>query len=555
MLSKLYIENIAVIEKTEIDFQSGFNVLTGETGAGKSIIIDAITAVLGRRTSRELVRTGADSAFVSATFTSPGRETLRVLSELGIELSDGELLLEREFTLSGKNNCKINGRPANIATLRQVSASLINIHGQHESYELMSPDLHINYIDAYGGHSELLENYREVYGDYKEISRILSGKESDERERLRRADLLRFQIEELESADISVGEYEALTSERNILLNATKLRELLSTSLFYLNGDSGEISGAVSLASESSDSLSCAAGLMPELEELSQRLTSAFYELEDISSEVSRTADNIESDPMRLEDVEQRLDLLTKLMKKYAPTEEEILDYLSSIKEELETLESYAEDREQLIIKQQEKYREAMRIATELSHVRRTSAHNFSSEVMERMRLLDMPSAVFEVYQENTDLAENGIDKIEFLVSTNAGEPVKPVAKVASGGELSRMMLSVKTVLSESDPTDTLIFDEVDSGISGSAAQRVGNALFDVSKSAQVLCVTHLPQIAAMAQTHYLIKKSELNGRTFTDVTPLDREGRIGELSRIIGGEKLTDASKKYAEELLSVHS
>ena len=219
MLSKLYIENIAVIEKTEIDFQSGFNVLTGETGAGKSIIIDAITAVLGRRTSRELVRTGADSAFVSATFTSPGRETLRVLSELGIELSDGELLLEREFTLSGKNNCKINGRPANIATLRQVSASLINIHGQHESYELMSPDLHINYIDAYGGHSELLENYREVYGDYKEISRILSGKESDERERLRRADLLRFQIEELESADISVGEYEALTSERNILLD------------------------------------------------------------------------------------------------------------------------------------------------------------------------------------------------------------------------------------------------------------------------------------------------------------------------------------------------
>ena len=555
MLSKLYIENIAVIEKTEIDFQSGFNVLTGETGAGKSIIIDAITAVLGRRTSRELVRTGADSAFVSATFTSPGKETLRVLSELGIELSEGELLLEREFTLSGKNNCKINGRPANIATLRQVSSSLINIHGQHESYELMSPDLHINYIDAYGGHSELLESYREVFGEYKEISRILSGKESDERERLRRADLLRFQIEELEAAEVTAGEFDELSKERNILLNATRLRELLATTLFYLNGDSGEISGAVSLSSEGADSLSSAAGFMSELDELSQRLSSAYYELEDISSEISRAAEGIESDPARLEEVEQRLDLLTKLMKKYAPTEEEILEYLSSVKTELERIEAYAEDREQLIIKQQEKYREAMTIATKLSEVRKACAEKFSGEVMARMRLLDMPSAVFEVYQENTDLTENGIDKVEFLVSTNAGEPVKPVAKVASGGELSRMMLSVKTVLSESDPTDTLIFDEVDSGISGSAALRVGNALFDVSKSSQVLCVTHLPQIAAMAQTHYLIKKSEQNGRTFTDVMPLDREGRIGELSRIIGGENLTDASRKYAEELLSIHS
>lgn len=555
MLSKLYIENIAVIEKTEIDFQSGFNVLTGETGAGKSIIIDAITAVLGRRTSRELVRTGADSAFVSATFTSPGKETLRVLSELGIELSEGELLLEREFTLTGKNNCKINGRPANIATLRQVSSSLINIHGQHESYELMSPDLHINYIDAYGGHSELLESYREVFGEYKEISRILSGKESDERERLRRADLLRFQIEELEAAEVTAGEFDELSKERNILLNATRLRELLATTLFYLNGDSGEISGAVSLSSEGADSLSSATGFMSELDELSQRLSSAYYELEDISSEISRVAEGIESDPARLEEVEQRLDLLTKLMKKYAPTEEEILEYLSSVKAELERIEAYAEDREQLIIKQQEKYREAMSIATKLSEVRKACAEKFSGEVMARMRLLDMPSAVFEVYQENTDLTENGIDKVEFLVSTNAGEPVKPVAKVASGGELSRMMLSVKTVLSESDPTDTLIFDEVDSGISGSAALRVGNALFDVSKSSQVLCVTHLPQIAAMAQTHYLIKKSEQNGRTFTDVMPLDREGRIGELSRIIGGENLTDASRKYAEELLSIHS
>ncbi len=552
MLSRLYIENIAVIEKTEIDFASGFNVLTGETGAGKSIVIDAISAVLGRRTSRELVRTGADSAFVSATFTKIGKATKEALKNLEIPTED-ELILEREFTLSGKNICKINSRPASISVLREISKFLINIHGQHESYELMSPDLHMGYIDSYGEHFDTLEEYQKVYSEYKNVCRILNQKNSDDRDRLRRADLLRFQIEELEGADIRVGEFSELMEERNILANAQKIRELLSTSLYYLKGDGGEYAGAVSLLSSANDELSTASNVMESINPLSERLSSCYYDLEDISSELSSLAESIEDNPYRLEEIEIRLDLLSRLMKKYADSEEELLAYLENIKSELSAIESFEEDREKLVILQSELYEKAMKIAVKLSEERRISSDKFSKEVMKRMRLLDMPSAVVEVSQITGELSENGIDTLEFMVSTNAGEPVKPVAKVASGGELSRMMLSIKTVLSEKEPTDTLIFDEVDSGISGSAALRVGEALKDVSKSCQVLCVTHLPQIAAMANSHYLIKKSEDKGRTYTKVIPLSYEGRVDELSRIIGGEAVTDTARSYAKELLNL--
>ncbi len=551
MLSKLYIENIAVIEKTDIDFTKGFNVLTGETGAGKSIVIDAISAVLGRRTSRELVRTGADSAFVSATFTDIGDSTKKALESLGIDAPDDELLVEREFTLSGKNNCRINSRPATMAMLRELSKFLINIHGQHESYELMSPDLHIGYIDAFGNHKEELENYREEYEKYKEVLRILNCKESDERDRLRRADLLRFQIEELEAADISSGEYESLREEALVLRNAGRLREALQGTLYFLQGDDSESRGAVSLLSEGADSLSSVSEYMSEVNVLSERLSSAYYDLEDIAKELYYLADGIEDNPARLEEVESRMDLISKMMKKYGESEEEILLYLENIKSELERLESFEEDREKLVIKKQELYDSSMKIAKALSRNRAVTCEKFSEEVKARMRKLNMPSAEVVVSREETDLTENGIDRLEFLVSTNAGEPVKPVAKVASGGELSRMMLSIKTVLSESEPTDTLIFDEVDSGISGSAALRVGEALRDVSKSAQILCVTHLPQIAAMDDTHCLIRKLERDSRTFTEVTPLDKSGRTQELARIIGGEKITEAALEYARELL----
>ena len=552
MLSRLYIENIAVIEKTEIDFTKGFNVLTGETGAGKSIVIDAISAVLGRRTSRELVRTGADSAFVSATFTDVGETTKEALKNLAIPIED-ELILEREFTLSGKNICKINSRPASISVLREISRFLINIHGQHESYELMSPDLHMGYIDSYGGHSDILKEYTDVYSEYKDVCRVLNQKNSDDRDRLRRADLLKFQIDELESAEIRAGEFSELSEERNILANAQKLRELLSTASYYLKGDSGEFPGAVSLLSNACDEVSSAAEVMDSVKTLSERLGSCYYDLEDISSELNSLAESIDDNPYRLEEIEMRLDLLTRLMKKYGDSEEELLAYLENIKSELSAIESFEEDREKLLLMQSELYDKSMKIAVKLSEARRETSEKFSREVMKRMRLLDMPSAVVSVSQITGDLTDTGIDTLEFMVSTNAGEPVKPVSKVASGGELSRMMLSIKTVLSEKEPTDTLIFDEVDSGISGSAALRVGEALRDVSNSCQVLCVTHLPQIAAMAKSHYLIKKSEDNGRTYTKVIPLDTEGRVEELSRIIGGETVTETARSYAKELLKL--
>lgn len=554
MLTELFIENIAVIEKTNIEFKKGFNVLTGETGAGKSIVIDAISAVLGRRTSRELVRTGASSAFVSARFTDISHLALRILTDLGYTLEDDTLLIEREFTLSGKNICRINGRPAAVSVLREVGRYLINIHGQHESYELMSPDLHIGYIDALGNLSGDIEEYRTHYNQYKEYSRILNQKQSDDRDRARRADLLRFQIDEIESADIEAGEAQALTEERKILSNSQKLRELFSTASFLLSGDGMEFQGGLSAISDASDNIDAAAELISSSKELSERLRNCYYELEDIASEISREGDSLEDNPARLEEIELRLDLLSKLMKKYGDTEEEIIQYLEDIKIELDTIDRFEEDREKLHALTQQEYEICMALASDLSEKRRKVAETFSAAVSAQMKLLDMPSAVVEVAQRNVPLCENGIDEVEFMVSTNAGEPVKPVAKVASGGELSRMMLAIKTVLSHSDPTDTLIFDEVDSGISGSAARRVGDALKRVSESTQSICVTHLPQIAALADAHFLIRKSESEGRTYTQVTPLDTDGRVKELARIIGGVQVGDAAYDYAKELLSLN-
>ena len=553
MLKELYIENIAVIEKTNIEFTNGFNVLTGETGAGKSIVIDAISAVLGRRTSRELVRTGASSAFVSAVFEGIGKAALDTLEELGYSIEDGRLLVEREFTLSGKNICRIGGRPCAVSVLRDVGRFLINIHGQHESYELMSPELHIGYIDALGNLSNDLEDYREAFAEYKEVTRILKQKDSDDRDRARRADLLHYQIEEIEAANLTEGEYEALLEERKILANSAKLRELFSTAAYYLGGDDSDFAGGISSISDACDSIDTAASIVPSAETLSQRLKECYYELQDISAEVSNECQSLEDDPQRLDEIELRLDLINKLTKKYADTVEDILLYLENIKLELESIEKFEENREKLFIKQRALYDIAMSKAQAISKKRREVANSFSQDVAQQMRLLDMPSAVVEVSCNLTDLTENGIDEMEFLVSTNAGEPVKPVAKVASGGELSRMMLAIKTVLSHSDPTDTLIFDEVDSGISGSAARRVGDALKRVSIATQSLCVTHLPQIAALADSHYLIQKSEKDGRTYTQVTPLDTQGRVEELARIIGGVDVGVAAHDYAKELLGI--
>ncbi len=552
MLTELYIENIAVIEKTNIEFTKGLNVLTGETGAGKSIVIDAISAVLGRRTSRELVRTGADSSYVSATFTDVGEAVIKTLDELGYSLEEGKLLIEREFTLAGKNNCRVNGRPAALSALKEIGRYLINIHGQHESYELMSPDLHITYIDSLGNLAALLEQYRREFAHYKELTRILNQKESDDRDRARRADLLSFQINELEEANLTVGEQDALIEERSVLANSQRLREHLSNASYLLSGDGGELPGVLSVLSDVTDEMDSAAQLVSGFMGISERIRNCYFDLQDLASDISRAGDNIEDDPQRLEEIEERLDLIQKLSKKYGDTEEEMLQYLENIKAEYDAICRFEEDREKLMEEQNDSFALCNSFACAISEKRRKVAESFCTQVTEQMRKLDMPSATVAVSQLTCPLNENGIDEIEFLVSTNAGEPPKPVAKVASGGELSRMMLAIKTVISHSDPTDTLIFDEVDTGISGSAARRVGDALKGVSVGTQALCVTHLPQIAALADSHILISKQEKDGRTYTNVTRLSDSGRVEELARIIGGVEVGEAAFQYARELLA---
>ncbi len=550
MLSELYIENIAVIEKSNISFSKGLNVLTGETGAGKSIVIDSIGAVLGFRTSRELVRTGADKAVVSALFTNIGKRAEKALEDIGVSY-DSELLIQREITLSGKNNCRINGSVATVSMLRDLGRHLINIHGQHESYELMSPDLHIRYIDTLGAHKDLLERYKEAFEHFKSIESQLKKRRNDEQERERRIDILRFQIDELSSSDISVGEYDSLMSERTTLMNLEKIRDGISKALYKLGSDSADFTSAITLADEASSDLSTAARYNQSAESLSERLSDLTYELRDIYAECEDIISELDADPQRLDYVENRIDLLNNLFKKYGSSEEELIEYMENAEKELEALLNYEEHFEKLSAEYSVALDNAKALANELSEKRKTVSDKFCKAVSEEMSFLDMPKATLVVEITPCELYDNGAETIEFLVSTNIGEPPKPVAKIASGGELSRMMLAIKTVLSKADPTDTLIFDEVDSGVSGSAAERIGIKLKEASKDSQVLCVTHLPQIAAQAENHYKITKRSDSSRTFTSVDILDEQGRIEELARIMGGVDVSDTARDYAKDLL----
>ena len=550
MLSNLYIENIAVIEKTSIDFKKGLNVMTGETGAGKSIVIDSINAVLGNRTSKELIRTGASSAFVSAEFTNLSEKALAVIDEAGFELEDGELLIQREISTTGKNKCRINGRPATVSTLKEIGVQLINIHGQHESYELMSPELHISYIDKLAGLESEIEAYQEVYKKYKKLSAELKKATVDESERERKIDLLKYQIDELEDADLRDGEYEELNEQKAVLQNSEKIIEAIMSSRALMNGDE-ESSGVLENLQETNSQLSDISEYMSEVEPINSRIESAIYELEDCLSELTGLTDLVDTDGGSLDSIEERLDLIYTLGKKYGSTIKEMLDFLDKAKKELNALVMYDENREALIKECDKAYKEAEKLAKALSEKRRATSSEFADKVCEEMAFLDMPNVKLVVVQEKCELNSLGCDNIEFLISTNPGEPPKPISKIASGGELSRMMLAVKNVLSDKDDIDTLIFDEVDTGISGSAAQKVGLKLREVSKSRQVLCVTHLAQIAAMGNSHFKISKSVRDEKTFTKVEELDHEGRKQELARIIGGTEMTKASLDYAEEML----
>ena len=550
MLTNLYIENIAVIEKTNIDFTRGLNVLTGETGAGKSIVIDSINAVLGHRSSRGLIRSGADAAFVSATFENVSELVQKKLSTMGYSAEDGTLILSRELNTAGKNTCRINSRPATVAALRDIGEYLVNIHGQNDNLELMNPALHIVYIDALAGIGERLSDYRGLYRELKAVEEELSSAEMDEAQRLSRIDLLTFQIAELGDAGVTVGEYEALNAEKTALRNREKIAKELMRARLALDGDD-EVDGVLRMLDDAADSALNAAKFLPSLESASDRLSSALYELQDVSRELESAMDDIDADPGRLEEIEERLDLLYRLMRKYGDSEEEMLTTLDNSREELKKLTDYAFNREQLALRRDELYTKAYNSAKEISAIRLKIAEGFRKDVESEMAFLEMPNVRLEVSFEEVPLNTRGIDKLEFLISTNPGEEPKPVSKIASGGELSRMMLAIKTVLSKADFVETLIFDEIDTGISGSAAGRVGKKLKQLSADCQVLCVTHQAQIAAFADNHLFISKSVHDDRTFTKVDMLDEDGRIRELARIVGGEEITESGMNHARELL----
>lgn len=551
MLTTLYIENIAVIEKTSIDFSQGLNVLTGETGAGKSIIIDSINAIMGQRTSKELVRTGAKTALVTAQFDDVNDTVKAKLKELGYDNEDDDtLILQRSISAAGKSTCKINARPASVTVLKEVAKNLINIHGQHESYELFSPDTHIDYIDSFGELNSELDDYREKYKRYKALKKQLNEANSDESARLHEIDLLTYQTTELFNADVQPDEIEQLENERIVLMNSEKIFTLLNDARELLDGDERTAGGVESVES-AMNYIQRAASLNGEYESISESITDVYYNLRDCIEAISDAADSVESDPQRLEEIDERLDLLNRLTRKYGCECNELPSLAEKMQTRLEELLSNDKNRDQLEADYKEAENNALVAAQKLSEIRKKTAKVFSERVREEMSFLNMPNVHIVTQFENTDFYEKGTDKIEFLISANPGEPPRPVAKIASGGELSRMMLAIKTVLASTDDIDTLIFDEVDTGISGSAAQKVGMKLKEVSKSSQVLCVTHQAQLAALADAHYLISKQVEDGRTFTQVKLLDFDGRKHELARIIGGVSITDAALAHAESML----
>lgn len=550
MLTNLYIENIAVIEKSNIDFSNGLNVLTGETGAGKSIVIDAISAVLGHRTSKEIIRTGAEKAFVSATFENLNCETVSKLNDLGYEIEDNILIISREISISGKNNCRINQRPATVSTLKEIGLNLINIHGQHESYQLFSPETHMEYIDASGDYLDLIVEYYNSYKELKNTEKQLNNLNVDENLRLQEIDLLSYQVNEIENAELEIGEEEELSAERTILQNSEKLTESLTEALMYAEGDQNS-DGALSSLDNLCTAISNSSNLNPNLSDLSEKLMDLYYNLQDCVSEIHDNLDNIDSDTYRLNDIEERLDFIHKLKRKYGSDIEEILNYLEASKYRLKELSDLDINKENLEKQYNSLLSNTMKLAKKLTDERKKSAELFVNKVQEELVFLNMPNVRFTVSHEIQQLSKNGQDKIELLVSANLGEEPKPVAKIASGGELSRIMLAIKNVMAENDIVDTLIFDEVDAGISGSAAQKVGLKLKQVSNTRQVLCVTHQAQIAALANEHLLIKKETKDNKTYTNITPLDFDGRKYELARIIDGVDITDTALAHAEQLL----
>lgn len=547
MLSLLHIENIAVIELAEISFDQGFNVLTGETGAGKSIVIDAISAILGQRAYRDMIRTGANKASVRAVFVDV--PFLPWFEENGVAY-DPETIIQRDIYLDGKNICRVNGVPVTVSILHKLGMQLINIHGQHDSATLFEEENHLAILDAFAENQHLLRDYKQQYDAVASLRKEIDSLTMDESEKIRRMETLRYQIEEISKANLKLGEDEVLEERRKLLQNAEKLSDGLEEATECLFGGD-ETDGAASLLSQAERALARLSRFTDGFDSLRERLSDLMYQVQDAAEEVRDAHRNLSYSSDELEQIECRLDVIHRLRRKYGVTCKDILDYLDNAKRELDEIEFSDDHLEKLKIKLDKAEASAWNAAKVLRNSRKAAAQLLADRVLTELAQLDMPKVQFTCNFMEEQLGVLGADSVAFYMSANAGEALKPMSKVASGGELARIMLAMKNVLAEKDEIATLIFDEVDTGVSGRAAQRVAEKLRSVSAHKQVLCVTHLPQMAALASTHFLIAKEERHGRTYTKVMPLDIEGRKRELARIIGGANITETTLKSAEEML----
>ena len=547
MLSFLHIENIAVIERSDISFDQGFNVLTGETGAGKSIIIDAISAILGERAYRDMIRTGTNKASVRAVFTDVPE--LAWFSDNGVDY-DPETVIQREVHLDGKNVCRVNGSLVSVSILRKLGMQLINIHGQHDSATLFDEANHLTFLDAFAANEALRADYAEKYEAVAKLRREIDRMTMDEGEKLRRMETLKYQIKEIEKADLHPGEDEELEERRKLLQNSEKIADGMNDAVENIYG-SDEADGAAAMLATAERALARISKFSDNIAALHERVSDLMYQVQDLAEEVRDARDDLAYSADELEEIESRLDIIHKLRRKYGVTCADILEYLDKAKKELDEIEFADDHLEKLKKKLAKAEKTAWDAAKVLRENRKQTAESMSARILTELAQLDMPRVQFSCEFTELDLTPNGADAVAFYMSANAGEALKPMSKVASGGELARIMLAMKNVLAERDQVATLIFDEVDTGVSGRAAQKVAEKLRSVAAHKQVLCVTHLPQLAALANTHLLIAKGEREGRTYTTVTPLDIEGRKKELARIIGGTNITETTLKSAEEML----
>ena len=547
MLRLLNIKNIAVIERAEISFDQGFNILTGETGAGKSIVIDAISAILGERAYRDMIRTGASKASVQAVFSDV--PNFPWFEENGVEHED-EIVISREIYLDGKNICRVNGVLVNVTVLRKLGAQLINIHGQHDSASLFDEENHLVFLDSFADNQNLILTYQEKFAAVSALRHQIAGMRMDESEKLRRLETLRYQIDEISKANLKPGEDEELEQRRKLLQNAEKLSDGISEASDCLYGGD-DTDGAAALLSQAQRAIAKLSRYTDEYQELSARVEDLMYQVQDVAEDVRHALDDLSYSADELEEIEARLDVIHKLRRKYGASCADILQYCEKAKEEMDAIEFADDHLARLKGKLEKAEKESWEAAYVLRDNRKTASEKLSSRILTELSQLDMPRVQFQCNFQEQELGVNGADSVAFYMSANAGEALKPMSKVASGGELARIMLAMKNVLADKDQVNTLIFDEVDTGVSGRAAQRVAEKLKSVAAHKQVLCVTHLPQLAALADTHLLIAKEERQGRTYTTVTPLDREGRKRELARIIGGTNITEITLQSAEEML----